>query len=49
MNLLLKRGQQEYDFPVRVARVNGGEVGLQLLPLTNQQHIDFCAVYVCPR
>lgn len=41
VNLLLKRGQQEYDFPVRVARVNGGEVGLQLLPLTNQQHIDF--------
>lgn len=39
--LLLKRGQQEYAFPVRVARVNGSEVGLQLLPLTNQQHIDF--------
>ncbi|EPY6989695.1 UDP-forming cellulose synthase catalytic subunit [Klebsiella quasipneumoniae] len=39
--LLLKRGQQEYVFPVRVARVNGNEVGLQLLPLTNQQHIDF--------
>ena len=26
---------------MRVARVNGSEVGLQLLPLTNQQHIDF--------
>lgn len=26
---------------MRVARVNGNEVGLQLLPLTNQQHIDF--------
>lgn len=41
VNLLLKRGQQEYAFPVRVARVNGSEVGLQLMPLTNQQHIDF--------
>lgn len=41
VKLLLKRGQQEYAFPVRVARVNGSEVGLQLMPLTNQQHIDF--------
>ncbi|SQI80298.1 cellulose synthase catalytic subunit [Klebsiella oxytoca] len=41
VKLLLKRGQQEYAFPVRVARVNGSEVGLQLLPLSNQQHIDF--------
>lgn len=32
---------------MRVARVNGSEVGLQLLPLSNQQHIDFCTVYVC--
>ena len=27
VKLLLKRGQQEYAFPVRVARVNGSEVG----------------------
>ncbi|VDR24002.1 Cellulose synthase catalytic subunit [UDP-forming] [Raoultella terrigena] len=41
VNLLLKRGQQEYVFPTRVARVNDSEVGLQLLPLSNKQHIDF--------
>jgi cellulose synthase (UDP-forming) len=41
VNLLLKRGQQEYAFPATVARVNGNEVGLQLLPLTTKQHIDF--------
>lgn len=44
VKLLLKRGQQEYAFPVRVARVNGSEVGLQLLPLSNQQHIDLYSV-----
>ena len=48
MNLLLKRGQQEYVFPAQVARVMGNEVGLKLMPLTTQQHIDFSAVYVCP-
>ncbi|MDF7758284.1 UDP-forming cellulose synthase catalytic subunit [Kosakonia cowanii] len=41
VSLLLKRGQQEYAFPATVARVNGNEVGLQLLPLTTRQHIDF--------
>lgn len=41
VNLLLKRGQQEYVFPTRVARVMGNEVGLKLMPLTTQQHIDF--------
>lgn len=41
VNLLLKRGQQEYVFPTTVARVNGNEVGLQLMPLTTKQHIDF--------
>ncbi len=41
MNLLLKRGQQEYVFPTQVARVMGNEVGLKLMPLTTQQHIDF--------
>lgn len=41
VSLLLKRGQQEYAFPATVARVNGNEVGLQLLPLTTKQHIDF--------
>ncbi|SPX09470.1 cellulose synthase catalytic subunit [Escherichia coli] len=41
VNLLLKRGQQEYVFPTQVARVMGNEVGLKLMPLTTQQHIDF--------
>lgn len=41
VNLLLKRGQHEYAFPAMVARVNGNEVGLQLMPLTTKQHIDF--------
>ncbi|KFC04497.1 cellulose synthase catalytic subunit [Trabulsiella guamensis ATCC 49490] len=41
VQLLLKRGQQEYGFPAQVARVHGSEVGLKLLPMTNQQHIDF--------
>ncbi|TNL12816.1 UDP-forming cellulose synthase catalytic subunit [Kosakonia cowanii] len=41
VSLLLKRGQQEYAFPATVARVNGNEVGLQLLLLTTKQHIDF--------
>lgn len=41
VNLLLKRGQQEYVFPTQVVRVLGNEVGLQLLPMTTKQHIDF--------
>lgn len=41
VNLLLKRGQQEYVFPTQVVRVAGNEVGLQLMPLTKKQHIDF--------
>ncbi|MGP3590680.1 UDP-forming cellulose synthase catalytic subunit [Vagococcus sp. WN89Y] len=41
VSLLLKRGQQEYVFPTTVARVSGNQVGLQLMPLTTQQHIDF--------
>ncbi|MBS1203595.1 MAG: bcsA [Proteobacteria bacterium] len=41
VNLLLKRGQHEYAFPTTVARVIGNEVGLQLMPLTTKQHIDF--------
>ncbi|MCJ8087346.1 PilZ domain-containing protein, partial [Staphylococcus aureus] len=41
VNLLLKRGQQEYVFPTQVVRVTGNEVGLQLMPLTTKQHIDF--------
>ncbi|PDO87122.1 UDP-forming cellulose synthase catalytic subunit [Kosakonia sacchari] len=41
VNLLLKRGQQEYAFPTTVARVHGNQVGLQLMPLTTKQHIDF--------
>ncbi|MGL4726853.1 MAG: UDP-forming cellulose synthase catalytic subunit [Scandinavium sp.] len=41
VNLLLKRGQQEYVFPTQVVRVYGSEVGLQLLPMSTRQHIDF--------
>ncbi|SUH34222.1 Cellulose biosynthesis protein catalytic subunit A [Salmonella enterica subsp. enterica] len=41
VNLLLKRGQQEYVFPTQVVRVTGNEVGLQLDALTTKQHIDF--------
>ena len=41
VSLLLKRGQQEFAFPAQVARVNGNELGLQLLPMTTRQHIDF--------
>ncbi|WP_407731746.1 UDP-forming cellulose synthase catalytic subunit [Pseudocitrobacter faecalis] len=41
VNLLLKRGQQEYVFPTQVVRVIGSEVGLKLLPMTTRQHIDF--------
>ncbi|EPV3022762.1 UDP-forming cellulose synthase catalytic subunit [Enterobacter hormaechei] len=41
VNLLLKRGQQEYVFPTQVVRVRGNEVGLQLMPLTKKQHIYF--------
>ena len=36
VNLLLKRGQQEYVFPTQVVRVR--EVGLQLMPLTKTTH-----------
>ena len=41
VKLLLKRGQQEFAFPTQVMRVNGSEVGLQLLPMPTRQHIDF--------
>lgn len=41
VNLLLKRGQQEYCFPTRVVRVFGDEVGVQLASMTTRQHIDF--------
>jgi cellulose synthase (UDP-forming) len=41
VNLLLKRGQQEFAFPMLVARVMGSEIGLQLLPMPTRQHIDF--------
>ena len=41
VNLLLKRGQQEYVFPTQVVRVQGSEVGLKLLPMSTRQHIDF--------
>ena len=41
VNLLLKRGQQEYVFPTQVVRVLGSEVGLKLLPMSTRQHIDF--------
>lgn len=41
VQLLLKRGQQEFMFPARVMRVMGRELGLSLLPMTTRQHIDF--------
>src|SRR5699024_9757780 len=41
INLLLKRGAQEYFFPAQVVRVFGDEVGLQLAQMTTRQHIDF--------
>ncbi|MGS9154842.1 PilZ domain-containing protein, partial [Salmonella enterica subsp. enterica serovar Infantis] len=41
VNLLLKRGQQEYVFPTQVVLVTGNEVVLQLMPLTTKKHIDF--------
>ncbi|ALR78545.1 UDP-forming cellulose synthase catalytic subunit [[Enterobacter] lignolyticus] len=41
VQLLLKRGQQEYAFPTKVMRVSGSEIGLQLLPLSTRQHINF--------
>ncbi|MFP2469227.1 UDP-forming cellulose synthase catalytic subunit [Pseudescherichia vulneris] len=41
VSLLLKRGQQEYAFPMQVTRVMGSEVGLKLLPMSTRQHIDF--------
>ncbi|SAH48991.1 cellulose synthase catalytic subunit [Enterobacter cloacae] len=46
VNLLLKRGQQEYVFPTQVVRVRGNEVGLQLMPLTKKQHIDFVKTFL---
>lgn len=41
VNLLLKRGQQEFFFPAQVVRVFDGEVGLKLVDMTTRQHIDF--------
>ncbi|WP_058910495.1 UDP-forming cellulose synthase catalytic subunit [Entomohabitans teleogrylli] len=41
VRLLLKRGTQEYAFPVKVVRVMDEEIGLELTDLTTQQHIDF--------
>ena len=41
VKLLLRRGQQEFMFPAKVVRVMGRELGLNLLPMTTRQHIDF--------
>ncbi|MDG6692733.1 hypothetical protein QCE80_14585, partial [Staphylococcus aureus] len=41
VNLLMKRGAQEYVFPAKVVRVFGDEIGLNLDGLTTRQHIDF--------
>lgn len=41
VTLLLHRGQQEYTFPMQISRVFGKSIGMQLQPLTTQQHIDF--------
>ncbi|WP_410013153.1 UDP-forming cellulose synthase catalytic subunit [Sodalis sp. C49] len=41
ITLLLSRGRQEYAFPCRVSRAGGRQAGIQLAPLTLQQHVDF--------
>ncbi|MDX5629970.1 MULTISPECIES: UDP-forming cellulose synthase catalytic subunit [unclassified Brenneria] len=41
ISLLLKRGPQEYAFPFQVTRVFGNKIGLRMMDLTTQQHIDF--------
>lgn len=41
ISLLLHRGQQEYAFPFQVTRVFGNKIGLRMMDLTTQQHIDF--------
>lgn len=41
VTLLLQRGQQEYAFPCRVSRVFGENIGVQLLPMTTAQHVDY--------
>lgn len=39
--LLLKRGQQEFSFPCVVMRANGRYVGVRLVQLSTQQHVEF--------
>ncbi|ANI30543.1 cellulose synthase [Yersinia entomophaga] len=41
VNLLLKRGQQEYIFPCKVTRAFGRKVGMRIDELSVAQHIDF--------
>ncbi|NUU65770.1 UDP-forming cellulose synthase catalytic subunit [Enterobacteriaceae bacterium BIT-l23] len=41
IQLLLRRGQQQFFFPAQVVRAAGESVGLQLAEMTTRQHIDF--------
>lgn len=41
VQLLLKRGAQEYTFPCEVTRAFGTKVGMRMHQLTVAQHIDF--------
>lgn len=41
VQLLLKRGQQEFSFPLVVTRAFGCKVGMRMLALSTRQHIDF--------
>ncbi|MCW2481140.1 UDP-forming cellulose synthase catalytic subunit [Candidatus Symbiopectobacterium sp. NZEC135] len=40
-SLLLNRGPQEYAFPFEVTRAFGNKIGLKMVNLSTQQHIDF--------
>lgn len=41
LGLILKRGEQEYQFPCSITRVNECAVGLRLDKLSTEQQIDF--------
>ncbi|MBJ3814275.1 UDP-forming cellulose synthase catalytic subunit [Shimwellia pseudoproteus] len=41
VDLILNRGQQSFTFPCRVIRICGETMGLELVPMSTRQHIDF--------
>jgi cellulose synthase (UDP-forming) len=41
VNLILRRGRQEYTFPCDITRVYRDRLGMRLCPLTTQQHVEF--------